>query len=177
MLFVVNKAGNVVFSHTGFQPGMDFILAQQFDIKNYTPLPGVARPSAGAARPLNSPVASRPPPAPLNAPVQVSPPDRVTFYVLPRTTELVWNATPGAHTYGVEVDCLYCCSRTQWCTDVGRPYLVKRDLTRTEYTFHFVGAQPPGGRYPFWGRWRVWAIEANGQEGPKSPWRGFAYAK
>lgn len=40
MLFVVNKAGKVVFSHTGFQPGMDFRLAQQFDIRNYTPVSG-----------------------------------------------------------------------------------------------------------------------------------------
>jgi len=40
MLFVVNRAGKVILSHTGFQPGMDFILAQQFDIKNYTPLGG-----------------------------------------------------------------------------------------------------------------------------------------
>jgi hypothetical protein len=41
MLFVVDKAGKAgkaVFSHTGFQMGTEFILAQQFDYqKRYSP--------------------------------------------------------------------------------------------------------------------------------------------
>ncbi len=40
MMFVIDKAGSVAQSHTGFEVGLDFILAQQLDIKNYTPLPG-----------------------------------------------------------------------------------------------------------------------------------------
>ena len=31
----------------------------------------------------------------------------------------------------------------------------------------FVGAQP--------GRWRVWAVDKEGREGFKSPWRLFVY--
>jgi peroxiredoxin len=150
MLFVVNKAGNVAFSHTGFQPGVDVMLAQQFGITNYTPVPGAAQRVA------------------LSAPVQVSPPDGATFDVSPRTTKLVWGAVPGALNYAVEIDCLYCCSRTQWCSDIGA-LDVRRNIPQTEYTFDFVGAQP--------GRWRVWAIDATGQEGPKSPWWGFTHKK
>jgi peroxiredoxin len=39
-LFVIDKAGKVAFSHTGFEMGFDFLLAQQLDIKNYTPTAG-----------------------------------------------------------------------------------------------------------------------------------------
>lgn len=37
------------------------------------------------------------------------------------------------------------------------------------YKFDFVGAQP--------GRWRVWAVDNEGREGEKSPWRTFTYTK
>jgi hypothetical protein len=164
MLFVVNKAGNVVFSHTGFQAGLDLILAQQFGIKNYTPLSGVVQPNASRPQPPKGPY-----PVALSAPVQVSPLDGATFNVFPRTTKLAWKAMPGAQTYGVEIDCLRCCSPTQWCSEIGRLLAGRRDISGTEYTFDFVGAQP--------GRWRVWAIDANGQEGPKSSWRRFTYTK
>jgi len=33
--------------------------------------------------------------------------------------------------------------------------------------FSFVGAQP--------GRWRVWAVDKEGREGFKSPWRRYVY--
>jgi peroxiredoxin len=39
-LFVIDKSGKVIFSHTGFEMGLDFMLAQQLDIKNYTPAVG-----------------------------------------------------------------------------------------------------------------------------------------
>jgi hypothetical protein len=166
MLFVVNKNGSVVFTHTGFQMGLDFLLAQQFGITNYTP---VVMPVTGKARSSNSPASSLRTSAVLSAPVQVSPDMGAAFDALPRTTKLVWNATPGAQTYGVEIDCWKCCSRDKWCSDVGRPLAVRRNLAETEYTFDFVAAQA--------GRWRVWGIDASGQEGPKSPWRGFIYTK
>ena len=35
--------------------------------------------------------------------------------------------------------------------------------------FQFVGAQP--------GQWRVWAVDASGQEGAKSEWREFRYPR
>jgi hypothetical protein len=37
----------------------------------------------------------------------------------------------------------------------------------TQYTFEFVGAQP--------GRWRVWAVDAGGKEGPKTGWWEFTF--
>jgi hypothetical protein len=36
-------------------------------------------------------------------------------------------------------------------------------------TFRFSGAQP--------GRWRVWAVDASGADGPKSEWREFRYTR
>jgi peroxiredoxin len=39
-LFVIDKAGKVVSAHTGFQMGLDFLLAQQLQIKNYSPAGG-----------------------------------------------------------------------------------------------------------------------------------------
>jgi hypothetical protein len=40
-------------------------------------------------------------------------------------------------------------------------------LNSTSYEFGFAGAQP--------GRWRVWAVDKDGREGFKSPWRTFVY--
>lgn len=39
-LFVVDKTGKVIYSSTGFQMGLDFMLAQQLNIKNYSPVFG-----------------------------------------------------------------------------------------------------------------------------------------
>lgn len=105
----------------------------------------------------------------LTAPVQISPPNGAVFNNFPRTTKVDWNPVPGAASYTVEIDCLSCCQAGKWCTDVGKLYQVVPNLHTTDYTFNFVGAQP--------GRWRVWAVGANGQQGPKSPWREFRYTK
>jgi hypothetical protein len=48
---------------------------------------------------------------------------------------------------------------TQW-------YVIPR-ITGTSYNFNFVGKQP--------GRWRVWAVSATGEGGPKSGWWTFEY--
>jgi hypothetical protein len=42
-------------------------------------------------------------------------------------------------------------------------------LTETSFEFDFIGAQP--------GRWRIWAIDKDGREGFKSPWRVFIYVR
>lgn len=39
-LFIVDRGGKVIYSHMGFQMGMDFLLAQQLGIKNYNPMGG-----------------------------------------------------------------------------------------------------------------------------------------
>lgn len=40
MLLVIDKAGKVSYSQIGFNMGLDILLAQQLDIKNYTPIQG-----------------------------------------------------------------------------------------------------------------------------------------
>jgi len=105
----------------------------------------------------------------LPAPVQVSPPNGSVFNHFPRTTRLVWRPVAGASSYTVEIDCYHCCQRDKWCTEVGRTWKIERNLTTTSYTFDFVGAQP--------GRWRVWAVGANGQSGAQSGWWEFRYTR
>jgi peroxiredoxin len=39
-LFVIDKDGKVIHAQVGFQPGLEFILAQQLGIKNYSPMTG-----------------------------------------------------------------------------------------------------------------------------------------
>lgn len=39
-LFVIDKGGRVRYSHIGFNIGLDILLAQQLDIKNYAAIPG-----------------------------------------------------------------------------------------------------------------------------------------
>lgn len=105
----------------------------------------------------------------LTAPAQLSPADGSVFSIYPRSTTVTWSQVSGAASYTVEVDCYHCCQADQWCTDVGQTWDVVPGLTQTSYTFNYVGAQP--------GRWRVWAIDANGQAGPKSGWWGFSYTQ
>ncbi|KHD08810.1 hypothetical protein PN36_25010 [Candidatus Thiomargarita nelsonii] len=103
-------------------------------------------------------------------PTLVSPADGTVFNKYPRQTKLVWTPVPTAKSYTVEIDCYHCCQSNEWCTDVGKKSLqVKRNLKTTSYTFHFVGAQP--------GRWRVWAIYADGRESQKTPWWEFKYLR
>ena len=103
------------------------------------------------------------------APTQLSPADGSVFDHYPRTTTLKWTAVPGATSYTVEIDCYHCCQSGKWCTDVGKTYNLVPDIKATSYTFDFVGAQP--------GRWRVWAVDAIGQESPKTGWWEFRYTR
>ncbi len=103
------------------------------------------------------------------APEQISPADESVFDHFPRTTTLTWSPVDGAASYTVEVDCLDCCQVGWWCAEFDQPWLVGTDLTSTEFTFDFVGAQP--------GRWRVWATYENGRESAKSDWWIFTYTR
>lgn len=103
----------------------------------------------------------------LDAPVQISPLNGAEYTHYPRTTTLIWGAVTGAATYTVEIDCYHCCAVEQWCTDVGETWQIVPYVKGTEYTFNFVGDQP--------GRWRVWAVDATGNDGIKSPWQEFTY--
>jgi C1A family cysteine protease len=103
----------------------------------------------------------------LVAPTQISPANGSVFNYYPRTTTLKWSTVNDATSYNVEVDCYSCCQINKWCSDVGGATRIESNLQTTSYTFDFVGAQP--------GRWRVWAVDSNGQVGPKSSWRYFSY--
>jgi hypothetical protein len=110
----------------------------------------------------------------LPAPAQLSPADGAVFDFFPRKTKLEWAAVEGAVAYGVEVDfCRWQAKGKTDCVDP-QPHVLKSmpsmtDMVQTSFEFNFVGAQP--------GRWRVWAIDKDGNEGFKSPWRAFAYTR
>jgi len=103
----------------------------------------------------------------LPSPALVAPRDRAVFTNHPRTIRFAWSRVPRAAGYGVEIDCLGCCARGQWCSDLpGKGYVVP-NLTAITYTFTFWGDQR--------GRWRVWAVDARSRPGAKSAWSAFAF--
>ena len=106
---------------------------------------------------------------PITAPRVLSPANGTVFSHYPRTTTLRWERVPGAMSYTVQIDCFHCCEVNRWCTDVGDPGRVVRNVRALTYTFEFGGAQP--------GRWRVWGVSSNGEEGPKSEWWEFRYTQ
>jgi TonB family protein len=103
----------------------------------------------------------------LPAPKTIAPSDGAVLTGYPRTTTLQWETVTNAARYGVEIDCFHCCKANQWCTDIGGPSRIERNLRQPVFTFDFVGNQP--------GRWRVWAIDQFSREGPKSAWSNFTY--
>lgn len=109
----------------------------------------------------------------LQAPIQSSPADRVELKYFPRHTRLEWQPVEGAVSYKVEVD--FCDGLVKSRRECLNPQPHSSGMNwptqvlGTSYEFQFVGAQP--------GRWRVWAIDKNGQEGFKSPWWTFFHLK
>jgi hypothetical protein len=104
----------------------------------------------------------------LSAPIQLSPANGSVFGHYPRSTTFQWSPVAGAATYTLEVDCYHCCVTDRWCADIGSLWHIVPEITGNSYTFNFEGKQP--------GRWRVWAVEATGEEGPKSGWWNLEYA-
>ena len=111
--------------------------------------------------PKKKPVANVSPPGeeehPILTPKLLSPHDGTEFGHYPRTVTLAWEGVPGVRGYKLEIQF----NGGHWA-----PYPIK-DMTTTTYTFDFIGAQP--------GRWRVWAVDAEGREGPKSDWWVFRF--
>lgn len=101
-----------------------------------------------------------PPPVPQ----PVSPANGAALNHFPRETTLVWSAVddPSGVTYRVQVqwDSLLGGWKegSSWCPGV---------LTGTSCSFNFIGAQP--------GRWRVRAVDGEGNESAYSPWYDFRY--
>jgi hypothetical protein len=123
----------------------------------------------GESRAFND--AEKPVWAYLAAPTQLAPDDLIRIDEYPRATKLEWSRVEGAVSYKIEVDyCLGGAGRMTECFDP-HPLRLKTSspLTETSFEFNFVGAQP--------GRWRVCAIDKDGREGFKSPWRTFIYLK
>lgn len=110
----------------------------------------------------------------LPSPVQLSPADEAVFGHYPRATKLEWSAVEGAASYAVEVDqCAGGLKSRQGCVDP-QPLRITSNaptsgIVSTSYEFNFGGMQP--------GRWRVWAVDKEGREGFKSPWRHFFYRR
>ncbi len=94
-------------------------------------------------------------------PKQLSPTSGTTFSNYLRTTTLKWSSVSGAASYSLEVE--YGDSNYKWWASA----ISKTGLKTTSYKFDVVGAQP--------GRWRVWAVDANGYKSAKSPWWYFRY--
>jgi tetratricopeptide (TPR) repeat protein/thiol-disulfide isomerase/thioredoxin len=97
----------------------------------------------------------------LPAPRLLSPAPGTVFDHYPRQTTVVWAEVPGAVNYRVE----WAYESTGTWSDPTPIISVKEPVAN----FQFVGAQP--------GRWRVWAVDASGQEGAKSDWREFRYTR
>jgi hypothetical protein len=130
-----------------------------------TPPPSPTAMPTPLALATSTPTTTSTPTRSANVPQQLSPPDGTVFTNYPRTTTLRWSGVPGAATYAVEIQ--YCVPAG--CASGAAPEGSVQHVTTTEYTFDFAGAQP--------GRWRVWAVDATGQEGPKSDWWGFKYTQ
>jgi tetratricopeptide (TPR) repeat protein/thiol-disulfide isomerase/thioredoxin len=104
--------------------------------------------------------------AAVTAPRLLSPPPGAVFEHFPRETTLVWSEVPGAVSYVAEWDYK---GADAWASQQRGTQGVLIQATQPVATFQFIGAQP--------GRWRVWAIDAAGQPGPKSDWREFSYTR
>lgn len=101
-------------------------------------------------------------------PAQLVPVDGIVFENAPRRTRLEWAPVEGAVSYRFEVD--YCAGWWEGqtgCPDPQPFVIFKAPIKETAYEFDFTSEQP--------GRWRVWAVDAQGREGFKSPWRLFVY--
>lgn len=105
----------------------------------------------------------------LSAPQLISPANQSRFSHYPRNLTLRWKAIANAKSYTVEIDCLNCCARGKWCSDIGKTFKRIPSLTSTQYKFQFVGAQA--------GRWRVQAVDRNGKAGKQSQWSNFRFTR
>lgn len=101
----------------------------------------------------------------METPKQLEPINGAVFNYYPRQTTLRWSPVGGAQSYCVEVDYY----DTTWVSERGKRYILLKDLNIFSYTFNFIGAQP--------GRWRVWAVDENGRESPKSKWSEFRFTR
>ncbi len=102
----------------------------------------------------------------LTAPQLTAPSVNEEFSIYPRTTKFRWIASPGAASYLLEWDFG---NEGIWEAESNKRPGVAYTVTGTQFQFDFVGTQM--------GRWRVWPINAKGQQGTPSEWRTFRHLK
>lgn len=113
----------------------------------------------------------------LPAPVPQEPPCGTTIPWPPEDHFFIlsWASVGGASTYTVEADC-FGCSKRDWYSLSGTPWHVRSGLgLRTPIYSSKIHVQlrNAGGMAL---RWRVWAVDPDGQEGEKSRWCQVAFA-
>ena len=101
----------------------------------------------------------------LRQPVQRFPADGAIFQFYPRILDLTWDPVLSAVRYRVEAQFGNGPNRDSqtWTS------MWIRDAAENRLRMSFVGAQ--------WGRWRVWAINANGEESSSSDWSFFYFTR
>src|ERR1700694_1054319 len=102
----------------------------------------------------------------LSSPELLSPASGEVFGHFPRRTTLRWHPVPVAASDRVQWDYK---DDQGWASEVHKFLWASFESLETSYTFDFVGAQP--------GRWRVWAVDIEGNVGPMSEWRVFRYTQ
>jgi|SRR5579864_3754706 len=97
----------------------------------------------------------------LSAPVQVSPSDHSSLQR--GWVQFTWLPVSDADSYVVEVDLFGSFRPGFWGVDLGYHSLMMHNQSQYDFTSDkFI-------RH----RWRVWAMDQNGKEGPRSPWWEF----
>jgi hypothetical protein len=93
-------------------------------------------------------------------PKQVAPANGTTIDHGPRQTTLTWEPVAGATRYTVEI---VLCQSEGKCAEAPR---VVSDLTTTSYAVELTNAPSA--------RWRVWAVDTDGQKSAQSEWWTFS---
>ena len=101
----------------------------------------------------------------LPPPKLIAPENNAKFDTFPRLTKCRCEPSAGADSYLLEWDYF---DQGAWQSEITQKAFAL-PATSTEASFDFVGAQP--------GRWRVWPVNAKGERGNPSEWRGFAYTR
>jgi tetratricopeptide (TPR) repeat protein len=101
----------------------------------------------------------------LPAPKLLSPPPGAVFDEYPHVTMLTWSPVSGASRYEVEVDFS---SKGKWLSETGGTRWLL-PVPEPPFRFNYFGLLP--------GRWRVRAIDPDGQPGTESEWREFRHTR
>lgn len=101
------------------------------------------------------------------------PSNRILPYRYSSTSMLNWETIPGAITYTLELD--YSIPSLGWCSEKDRcKYTTISKITKN---WHYPIIAKESNFSPPIGRWRVWAVDANGKESPKSAWCELRYTQ